>query len=535
MKVDGSREGAPLLPQSSAAASATEAVTVPILGVDRVSKDFEGTRAVDDVSFTVASGEIVALVGHNGSGKSTLVKMITGYHRPDRGRIVFGERELKPTERPIAVMHQDLGLVHSLSVLDNLRIGRYRTGVGGRIRWRAEREDAAETLRAFGCAFGPDDAVSQLAQGDQATVALLRALESLQDPRRGLKSGVLLLDEPTASLASQEVLQVLNAVRGVRARGFSILVVTHHLHEVIEVADRVLVMRNGALVMDSHTGHFTENTIVEAMVGGGGVVGAPVVGDPPLHAPGRSKPTGAPPVLSVENLRGGTVSDVSFDVWAGEVVGLAGLAGSGNTEVPYLVSGGRRRRGGTVVVEGSRLPPGKPAFAKDKGVALVPSDRQRQGGVMSMSVAWNISLPRMGELSRYGHVDSAIERTLVERVMRLFRIVPMAPDLPLRSLSGGNQQRALVGRWLDARPPVLLLDDPCAGVDVVSRQEILSALRRAARHGMAVVMASSQDDELAEVCTRVLVLSKGTVTKELRGSEISVEQIGRDCLATSIH
>lgn len=504
------------------------------LGVERVCKSFEGTRAVDDVSFAADGGEVVALVGHNGSGKSTLVKIITGYHRPDRGHVTFGGRVLKPAERPVAVMHQDLGLVDSLSVLDNLRVGRYRTGVAGRIRWRAEREEAAQKLEAFGCTVGPEDPVAELTQGDRAMVALLRALENLQDGSRTPGGGVLLLDEPTASLASQEVGQVLHAIREVRARGFVVLVVTHHLREVVEVADRVLVMRNGALVMDGRAAGLTEGAIVDAMVGD--ARSEQRAGDGAAHQ-SRPRPAtrGGAPILKVENLKGGSVADVSFEVRAGEVVGLAGLAGSGNSEVPYLVSGGRRRRDGVVTVEGRRLPSGKPAAGKESGVALIPSDRQRQGGVMSMSVGWNISLPRMGELRRRGYVEGGLEKTLVERVMRMFDVRPQAPNVPLGTLSGGNQQRALVGRWLDARPPVLLLDDPCAGVDVVSREEILKALRRAADDGMAVVMASSQDDELAEVCTRVLIVSKGRIAKELGRGEISPEQIGRDCLATSLH
>lgn len=502
------------------------------LGVQGISKAFEGTQAVIDVSFAVPAGQVVSLVGHNGSGKSTIVKIITGYHRPDHGRVLFGGKSLKPKDRPVAVMHQDLGLVYSLSVLDNLRVGRYRTGASGRIRWRVERKSVAERLEEFGCRFSPDDPVGDLTQGDRAMVALLRALDNLEVGDRSEASGVLVLDEPTASLASQEIDRVVDAIGEVRERGLAVLVVTHHLREVIEVADRILVMRNGALVMDRAVSGLTEDSIVEAMVG----EARPVVGAATARGTGTVLATErreGTPRLKVEHLRGGPIADVSFEVWGGQVVGLAGLAGSGNSEIPYLVSGGRRRRGGTVEVRGRRLPAGKPASAKAKGVALVPSDRQRQGGVMSMSVSWNIALPRMEQLRRRGYVDASLERTLVERVMRLFHVHPPAPQLPLGALSGGNQQRALVGRWLDAKPSVLLLDDPCAGVDVMSREEILRALSQAAADGMAIVMASSQDDELAQVCTRVLIVSRGRIVKELRQGEISADQIGRDCLATS--
>lgn len=495
----------------------------PLLRIEGLGKTFGGTAALNDVSLEVRPGEVHGLVGQNGSGKSTLIKILSGYHAPDRGEIVVsGERVDPPLTltalRRLGVefVHQDLGLVPTMSVLENLRVGRYATGPGGRIRWRQEARRAAELLRRFELDVDPGAAVERLSQAERAIVAIIRALSELEEHRGG---GLLVLDEPTAALPAHEVGRLFDAVRRVRDTGSAVLIVTHNLDEVFEITDRISVLRDGWLVAARATAELDERSLIEL------IVGRELARLYPEHAGGE-----ADVALAVTDLSGGRAHGVSFVVRRGEILGLTGLAGAGHEDVPYLVPGARRPAGGVVELDGRVLHDPTPERASRAGLVLLPADRQRLSAIPGATVKENVTLPTLGAFrGRLGRLDHGAERRAVRDVLHRFEVTPPQPDRPLFTLSGGNQQKALLGRCLRARPAVLLLHEPTQGVDVGARAGIFAILREAASAGTAMLYASSEYEELANVCDRVLVLRRGRIAAELRGGGLTKESLIAQC------
>lgn len=491
-----------------------EASTRPALEVLSLTKRFGATTALDAVTLSIAPGEIHALLGHNGSGKSTLVKVLAGYHEPDEGEVrVDGEpvaypvTQLEMIRRGVAFLHQDIGLVPTASVLDNVRIGRFRTGLGGRIRWRHERDALAGRLREFGLDVDPTDPVSILSPAQRTVVGLIRALQDLES-RDG---GLLVLDEATASLPVREVDELLTAVRSITARGISVLLVTHHLSEPIALADRVSVLRDGRLVETTSIAEQTEASLARMVIGA----------DRPVLAR-RTSSAGTDVTLRVTGLTAPSVKNVSFDVHVGEIVGLTGLSGSGHDAVPYLIYGrDRPSAGGARVGEVARRT-GSPAASRQAGLALVSGDRATAGGVISATVAENVSAPVLKSLSGVaGWVHVRRERGVVTDVLRRFDVRPALPSASFGTLSGGNQQKALIGRWMVEPPAVLLLDEPTSGVDIGAVDSIVGALGQYAEAGGSVVVSSTQYEDLARIADRVLVFVDGRVERELLGEDIT--------------
>jgi ribose transport system ATP-binding protein len=510
--------------------------TAPALQIRGLSKAFGGTRALDGVSLEVGPGEVHALVGQNGSGKSTLIKILSGYHAPDRGSVTaWGEGLAFPISAPalrrlgIAFVHQDLGLVDTMSVLENLRVGRYETGFAGHVRWRSEGARTRELLRRFDLLIDPMLPVGRLSRVERTIVAIVRALQGVEERPAAL----LVLDEPTASLPRHEVEILFETVRRVRDSGSSVIFVSHDMDEVFSIADRVTVLRDGRVVATRATAELDEPTLVALLVGSA----RPTTALPLAGVPTTSKDVvgwqggggkGRSPLLRVRGLDGSTVHGVSLEVSPGEVLGLTGLLGAGHDEVPYLVFGARRPRSGTVSIDGVELAP-DPISCGRAGVALLPGDRRRLSGIPRATVRENVTIAHLDRFGGAVRLDLRRERTAVEQILDRFDVRPREPERPLFTLSGGNQQKALLARCLAARPRLLLLHEPTQGVDVGARASILAMLRDAAEAGTAIVYASSEHQDLAQVCDRVIVFRRGRPAATLAGDALTPESILAHC------
>ena len=502
----------------------------PALSVRHLSKRFGGATALDDVSLDVAPGEVHGLLGQNGSGKSTLIRVLAGFHAPEPGaRLAIHGQDVGLPIPPgaalglgLAFVHQHLALVPSLSVLENLRINQFATRTQWRIDWRAERRKARETFRRFGLAIDPDARIGDLPQVERALVAIVRAFEDIAANTRRDRPGLLVLDEPTPFLPRAGVDQLFALVRNIVAHGTSVIFVSHDVDEVMEITDRATILRDGVVAGSLVTREATAEQFVELIVGR----------RVRLFRGGRRDLSGAPLAARIGGLSGGTVREVSIDLRQGEIVGLAGLIGSGFDEVPYLVFGAARAESGTIHLDGRRYPAAKlsPPDAIAAGMALLPADRLAAAGVAALSVADNITLPVLADFFRAGMLDWPRVVARAAELCRAYEVRPNQPELKLGSLSGGNQQKVVLAKWLQAKPRLLLLDEPTQGVDVGARQSLFAALDAAARAGAAILCASTDYEELAQICDRVLIFARGRVMRELGGAELCKESIAERCL-----
>lgn len=491
----------------------------PVLRVEQLSKSFVGRTVLSSVSLAVHAGEIVGLLGQNGSGKSTLIKVVSGYHRPDPGSVVevngvrldHGATAATVHSLDMAFVHQNLGLFDASSVLDNLMANRW-VKQGGHIRWRALRRTARRLLDDFGLDVDLDTPVGELAQGDKAVLAIARAVGELAHAPTGL----LVLDEPTPYLARAEVQRLFSAMRSAAARGIGILFVSHRLDEVRDVTDRVVVIRDGSVSADRRTEDVDDDELVRL------IVGREISG----FYPDAATATGAP-LLTVRNLQPAHGHRVSFELRRGEVLGMTGLLGSGFEHVPYVLAGDRPGTPGQMSVGDVTLDVAglTPSEAIARGLALVPADRARLGVCAGRSVGENITLPWVDRLVRGWRLDRAAERAEVDALLQRFDVRPHDPDAPIETLSGGNQQKTVLARWIANEPDILLLHEPTQGVDVGARQQIFTVIREAVTAGMSVLYCSLEYEDLAHLCDRVLVFRDGQVVAELAGGEVDADRI----------
>lgn len=493
----------------------------PLIDIESLSKSFPGQVALNDVSMQILPGQIHALVGQNGSGKSTLIKILAGYHQPDPGSVVrlHGDTvdigSLNPHERAhLHVMHQDLGLVRSLSIMENLALGRgYHTGALGHISWAKEAARVRTLLAEFNVQADPRTRVAALAPADQAIVALIRALQDWGDG----EWGVLVLDEPTASLPKPEVDRLFAAVRRVAQRGGGVIFVSHRLDEVFDLADYVTVLRDGRVVGSQLLSELDQGKLIELIVGR--------AVDDLYTAPPEPKSEVA---VHTENLAGENLIDLDLTVRRGEVVGIAGLVGSGRDEVASLLFGAKKPVRGEVRIDGKTV--GGPRGAIIAGMALVPADRKGLGCIPEHTVRENVVLPRLGPFGRFW-LRRGAERSEAAHWVSEVDVRPGDPERRIITLSGGNQQKAVLARWLRTSPSVLVLDEPTQGVDVGAKASIYELLAKSAEGGTAVIMCSSDAEELAHVCDRVLVLRGGKVATELSGGSLTSDRIVQEILS----
>jgi ribose transport system ATP-binding protein len=490
-----------------------------------VSKTFGPLRVLKDATLEVLPGEIRGLVGQNGSGKSTLIKVLAGYHAPDDGAELFVRGEpvplplspADPRRLGISFVHQDLGLVETATVMENLRVGRYETSRGWRISWGREARVTREALARIGSALSPHTLVADVRDVDRALLARARALEQVRERGAG---GLLVLDEPTAYLPRDATERLFTAVRDVAAAGVGVLFVTHRLEEIRAVTDTVSVLRDGELVTTQPTAALSHDGLIEHILG--------FSLDrlyPEAHESQGER------VLSVRGVTGETVRDFALDVDRGEIVGVTGLVGMGHEELPYLLFGAERARSGELEINGRThdLTHLTPRSAIQAGLALSPGNRRRYGSVSDASVTENVTLPSLAGYFRGGRLQHGREGRQVADLVRDFRVVPPDPAAPMGTLSGGNQQKALLAKWFHTSPAVFVIHEPTQGVDIGAKRQIFQLIREAADAGTSFVLASSEYEDLANLCDRVLVLRDGRVVSSLHGSALTHQRLIEQC------
>lgn len=497
----------------------------PLLQISALSKTFAGQRVLDEVDLDVGSTEVVAVVGQNGSGKSTLVKCLAGVYQPDPGgeiRVLGaggGSLTGSEAQAELHFIHQDLGLVGALSTVENLSLG---TTAGRRsflpAKRREERARARARISEFGGTFDIDAPIASLSPAERTLVAISRALDGWTRPEH-----VLVLDEPTAALHGTEVHRLFDAVRMVASRGAGVIFISHRLDEVLSMADRVIAMRDGRIVADAQRGAFDHDELVRMIAGR----------DVAAHSGG----TGAQRdevVFRARGLAGSGIRNLDVEIRSGEVLGVAGILGSGRDEVAAMLFGARPRERGDVRVGGVPVPSSSPRKAIAQGLAYVPADRRGEGAVMSMSGRENLTLPNLRDLrTRVGSLNIRAERAEATRWAQKVALNPPLPDRLLENFSGGNQQKVVLAKWLRTKPRVLLLDDPTQGVDVGAKAAIYELIGEAARAGAAVLLSSTDTKELVAVSDRVIVMRDGESAAELERDSITEARITRESLGLS--
>ncbi len=485
-----------------------------ILEIRKVTKTFPGVVALQDVDLVLKRGEMLGLVGENGAGKSTLMKILGGLHRPDRGEILVDGR---PADIPgvtqasrlgIALIHQELNLADNLTVADNVFLGREPRGAVGLVdRARTERE-AGAILKRLGVDLSPRTRVSELPLGLQQMVEIAKALS--QDAR------ILILDEPTSSLWDQEAGRLFRVLRDLKKRGVSMIYISHRLKEIESLCDRVAGLRDGRNSGELPRGRICRDEMLRLMVGRDVAQF--------YHRAGQARDSVALEVRGLE-VRGRAGRPVDFQVRAGEIVGLAGLVGSGRTEIAHALFGITPPLAGEILLDGKPVVIRSPRDAIRAGMALVPEDRKAQGVILEMTIEENIALPSLPRHRRFGLVRRAPLAALARDLTSRLAVRTPSVARRVRMLSGGNQQKVVLAKWLALKPRVLLLDDPTRGIDVVAKEEIYRLMEKLAGEGVAILLISSELQEVLGVADRVLVMSEGRLTGELPENEFSEEAV----------
>lgn len=480
------------------------------LRFDGIVKSFGGTRALKGVSFGIQPGEIVALLGENGAGKSTLIKVLGGIHRPDEGEVTISgvpyrhQPGGRASRQPVAFIHQDLGLVEWMTIAENvgLACGYARRGPLRLIDWRASESRAADALKLVGCDIDPSTRVASLSRTEKSLVAIARALV--------VKCDYLVLDEPTASLPADEVERLFSALRQLKRQGVGMIYVSHRLDEIFEIADRVVVLRNGRLVGESAVKETTPDELVHL------IVGRPlddVFEKAPLHA-GRTR-------VAVKGLLTAKAGPVDFEVREGELLGLVGLRGAGQEDIGRALFGAVAHQG-EIRIDGAPPDLASPRAAMRSGIGLIARDRTEESIAASLSIRENAFLnPGASGRGLFDVLTPARETEAAVRLGATVALRPNDPHLAIEGLSGGNQQKVVVGRWLATGRKLLIAEDPTAGVDVGAKAEIYRLIAEALGRGLAVVVVSNDFEEVAHICHRALVFNRGRIIAELTGPALT--------------
>jgi rhamnose transport system ATP-binding protein len=482
------------------------------VALTNVSKRFGATQALDGVSLDLRSGEVHALVGENGAGKSTLVKILGGVHEPDSGTLLLDGMPMAlagPADaraRGIAVVHQEPKLFPDLTVAENVFFGHAPSGALGTINWADMRRRSAAIFGGLDVHIDPDAIVRGLSMADQQLIEIAKALS--------IEATVLILDEPTASLSAHEVERLFAIVRQTRERGVAVLFVSHRLDEVFELCDRATVLRDGRHVVTLPTAELSTAALVRHMVGRAVSL-----------FPKVESPTGDV-LLEVDGLsRGDAFRDVSFSVRAGEILGLAGLVGAGRTEVARVLFGVDKREHGEIRLAGTPVTFASPSDALAAGMAYVPEDRHQDGLVLDFSIASNVTLPILARLFPRLFVHRSQELRLGRQYVDQLQIRARGVEQVVASLSGGNQQKVVLGKWLATKPRVLILDEPTRGIDIGAKVEVHRIISELAASGLAIILISSDLPEVLAMSDRIIVLHEGVVTAEIPRSGATEEAV----------
>ena len=479
-----------------------------LLSVRHVSKSFGGNIALSDVSFSLFGGEVLALLGENGAGKSTLIKILAGVHALEEGTILFEEQPVAAMHKlPIAFIHQDLGLIEWMTVLENVCLTRGFAHTRGLISWKRSRAAAVAALAALGLDIDPDTRVAQLGRTERSLVAIARALST--------DAKVVVMDEPTASLPADEVARLFAAVRKLRDRGVGVIYVSHRLEEIFSIADRVLVLRDGRPVGESDVAGLSSEHLIHMIVGRttASTIRAPSV-------------TEAPYAVQIEDAQVGDVGPVNLTVRAGEMLALTGLRGAGQDVIGRMLFGVLPLQAGAVRVAGETAKLSSPASAIRQGIRFVSGDRVAESIIAGFSIQENffLNLQAAGRHA-FSRVRRSDEFAGARELGRFVRLSPNDPAMQIDALSGGNQQKVVTGRWLHLKGQVLVLEDPTAGVDVGAKGEIYRLLLAGLQAGLAVIIVSTDFLEVATLCPRAVVFSRGKIIGELLGDDLTPESL----------
>jgi simple sugar transport system ATP-binding protein len=498
--------------------SANESRPSPVLEVQGLTRYFAATPALVDVDFTLNRGEVHALLGENGAGKSTLIKLITGIHRKDAGTILLDGEHIEPRsprhahELGISAVYQEINLIPTLSVAENIFVGRHPTRAGF-VNMRTANRRARELLRTFDIHIDVTRELSAYSIAIQQIVAIVRAVD--------LSLKVLILDEPTSSLDRNEVETLFSVIRSLKERGTGILLITHFLDQVYEISDRITVLRNGRKVGEHLTSELTKMKLVGEMLGR--ELTEELDAKKQQQAAQRAQ---REPFLQVHSFaRRGKMQPFDLEINRGEIVGLAGLLGSGRTETAHLVFGIVKSEKGEAFVKGRKADLGSPRRAIRQGFGLCPEDRKVEGIIADLSVRQNIILALQAKLGWFRYLSRKKQEQLANHMIQALRIVTPDADKPIKELSGGNQQKVILARWLVSDPELLILDEPTRGIDVGAHAEIIAIIKRLAHEGKSLMIASSELAEVVDYSDRVVVLRDRRKIAELEGDDISEETI----------
>ncbi len=493
----------------------------PKLQTIALRKQYPGTVALDDVSVSFAGGQVHALLGKNGAGKSTLVKIFAGSVQPTSGQLLIDGREVQlrsPQDafaQGIATVYQELSLVRDLTIAENILLGRMpRCSTLGipRIDWPEANRTAQALLDDMETGLDARSKVSELSVAQQQVVEIAKAMS--------FQPSVLMLDEPTSALARHETEHLFRLVKQLAAKGVAILYITHRLQELHHIADTVTVLRDGKLIGVQSFKETTPQTIVNMMFG-------QVVqkGRPADLVPGKEA------LLEVRNLtQPGKFHDVSFVLRRGEVLGIAGMLGSGRTELLRAIFGAEPAASGEILVEGRAVQAKNPTTMRAAGVVLTPENRKEEGLVLGLSTRANFFLASLERMARYGVSSQRRERTTAMELVEQLAIKVANIEAPVEALSGGNQQKVVVGKWLNAQPRVILFDEPTRGIDILAKQQIFQVMWDLSRRGLGFVFVSSELEELVEVCHRILILKDGTLTDEVLPEQVTPDELTVRCM-----
>ena len=480
-----------------------------------ISKSFSGIRVLHGVDFDLRKGEVHALVGGNGAGKSTLMKILQGVYRPDEGQIAVDGNPVEvrsPHDARalgIGMIFQEFSLIPTLTVAQNIFLGHEPRGSGGLIDDRAGARQARELFAQLEEDIDPNARMLDLGTGYWQLTEIAKALA--QDAR------VLIMDEPTSSLTATEAHSLFALVQRLKERGISIIYISHRMDEIFRITDRITVLRDGRHILTEDTAALTMNQVIDAIVGQSM--------EQAFEWQERSVDRSVAPLLQVRNLSAGSrVQDISFDLYPGEILGLAGLMGSGRTELARAIFGIDRVDKGEILIRGQRVDIGNPEEAIIAGVSLVPEDRRTQGLVLDHSVKNNLLLPLLNRLDHAGIIDDRRGDRMAGSIVTDLRIKTGSIATTARLLSGGNQQKVVIGKWLATEPNILIMDEPTAGVDIQAKTEILGVIRALADRGKGIIVISSELVELLAVSDRLLVLRDGHVVREVDRREIRTEE-----------
>ncbi|MCI9155574.1 MAG: sugar ABC transporter ATP-binding protein [Lawsonibacter sp.] len=484
----------------------------PILEVRGITKLFPGVRALDKVHLELREGEVVCLVGENGAGKSTLIKILSGVYTPDEGEIILNGQQvhfkgpLDAIKAGFSVVYQEHKLMKNLSVAENIYFGRFPMKAGGFVDFRKLNQDTQRILDDLGMHIKPTARVETLNSSQSQMVEIAKAYS--------VGTRIMILDEPSASITDSELLKLFEIINKLKKQGKSFIYISHRLKELFEIGDRVVVFKDGHYVGQEDIGNVTVDKLVSMMVGRD-------IGK--VYRP-KDRPVGQE-VLRVEGLCNDVVTDCSFTVHAGEIVGFAGLVGSGRSELMESLFGYRRKSAGTVTIGGRQVEIKKPKDAIRSGLGFVTEDRKTTGLILNKSVGFNTSFAILDKLSCLGFVDRKEEAKLVDQSIQQLSVKTPGPKQEAGNLSGGNQQKVILSKWLLAQPQLLICDEPTKGIDVGTKQEFYNILDDLARQGKAIIVVSSELPEVIGLSNRIYVMSGGRIVKELAESEMDEETI----------